>query len=41
MIGVVGGLALLVMAAVARRVLTEPGTPEVVEDEAFLETTAA
>lgn len=40
-IGVVGGLALLVMAGVARRVLAERGTPEVVEDEVFLETTAA
>jgi DHA2 family multidrug resistance protein-like MFS transporter len=40
-IGVVGGLALLAMAVVARRVLVERETPEVVEEEPFLETTAA
>ena len=41
MIGVVGGIALIAMAVVARRVLAEREVPEIVEDELFLETTAA
>jgi DHA2 family multidrug resistance protein-like MFS transporter len=39
--GILGGLALLVTAVVARRVLAAPQPPEVAQDEPFLSTTAA
>ncbi|MDR7253011.1 hypothetical protein J2X46_001996 [Nocardioides sp. BE266] len=40
-VGVLGGIALLVTAVVARRVLAAPAAPEVADDEPFLCSTAA